>query len=91
MDTETKERIKVYTADEMCSRLPTHRAEIASLLRLAANMIEAPKGYANGRRDDSASWRVVDALVMLKSMNRENELPGVDSRTGRGGKLNIER
>lgn len=91
MNTETKEKIKVCTADEMCSRLPTQRAEIASLLRLAADMIEAPKGYTKGQRDDSASWRVADALVMLKNINTENDLPGIDSHTGRGGRLSIKR
>lgn len=63
--------------------LPNHgndRAEAAALLRYAANLIES-----DPEMDGSASWRAVDAMVILKSLNKDFHLAGIDSRTGRGG------
>ncbi|WP_116364428.1 hypothetical protein [Parahaliea mediterranea] len=60
------------------------RSEAAQLLRFAAGLIEN-----DPEMDGGASWRIVDALVILKGLNSDCHLPGVDSRTGRGGKLEI--
>lgn len=65
----------------MANGCSSPRAEAAELLRRAAALVKSDS------RDDSATWRAVDALVILKQLNPDHELPGIDEPTGRGGQL----
>jgi len=67
------------------ARAPGDRDQAATLLRMAAELVEQDNG-----RDDSATWRAVDALVLLKALNKGDPLPGIDTPTGRGGRLDIK-
>ena len=53
-------------------------------LRSALHILER---HPEGQRDDSVAWRVADALLVLKSLNQDVSLPGVDYPTGRGVRL----
>lgn len=73
-------------ASEMIKEGISTRKCIAEKLRLAAELVEM-----GGDRDESASWRAIDAMVELKSINMEYSLPGIDNHTGMGGKLTIKQ
>lgn len=69
---------------EAISRPPDSRKLAADQLRMAADLVAE-----GGERDDSASWRAIDALMELKELNPDHHLPGIDNETGRGGKLDM--
>jgi len=81
---ELKTSARLISIGEMMSRGFDPRAEAVELLRDAADMVAAGD-------DGSASWRAVDAMMILKGMNKNTTLPGIDDRTGRGGRVDVIR
>ena len=75
--------IKLISIDELLAIPYSARAEAVELLREAANLAEL-------KCDGSASWRAVDALVILKRISKDDRLEGIDSVTGRGGRVTIK-
>jgi len=78
---------KVISAAEFLEMKFTQREYIAAELEDAANIL---KMNPRGGRDDSASWRIADAGLMLRRLieqSGDKDVQGVDVPTGMGAML----